>query len=111
MSKDLTYYKKLLNFMAMWLYIADYRGEYEEMMDSQNRDWDGPELNDMLRENWKHLVEGLELEPWNDGQHYGDCTRIPVTCLRCVIDEYYERADIEIAKCFEETEDEQREGS
>jgi hypothetical protein len=77
---ELEAYKKLLNFMAMWIYIADFRGEYEEMMDSQKKEWDGP--------------------------HHGDCTKAPMICLRCLIDEYYKQADIEIAECFKEIENE-----
>jgi hypothetical protein len=41
------------------------------------------------------------LEEWKKEVHYGDCTKAPITCNRCVADEAYRRADALVAELKE----------
>lgn len=34
----------------------------------------------------------LDDDEWGDGRHEGDCTKKPFTCHRCLVEDYYERA-------------------
>ena len=46
----------------------------------------------------RRIEKSLDEEPWADGKHEGDCTKQPMTCIRCMI----EGAEDEARKRFEE---------
>lgn len=42
---------------------------------------------------WMRRYEtALNEEPWVDGKHCGDCTKQPMSCARCFIESYEEKA-------------------
>jgi len=42
---------------------------------------------------FKLFTENIETEEcWKDGKHCGDCTHVPATCMRCLVEDYRERA-------------------
>lgn len=42
---------------------------------------------------WLKWKRALLFEPYADGQHFGDCTKEPQTCMRCLVEDYYRQAD------------------
>lgn len=43
---------------------------------------------DDCRDWWEWLVGMLDDEPWKDGKHLGDCTKVAATCFRCIAEQY-----------------------
>jgi hypothetical protein len=42
---------------------------------------------------FKGFIKVMEEEDcWKDGKHSGDCTKVPATCFRCLVEEYRSRA-------------------
>lgn len=42
---------------------------------------------------FKGFVKVMEEEDcWKDGKHCGDCTKVPATCFRCLVEDYRARA-------------------
>ena len=36
---------------------------------------------------WDKLLVSIEIDPmWSEGKHCGDCTKEPMTCMRCYVD-------------------------
>lgn len=50
-------------------------------------DTDGRSIEE-VKEIWKSYFESVKTEEcWKDGKHCGDCTKIPMTCNRCMCEE------------------------
>jgi hypothetical protein len=43
---------------------------------------------------WKQLNDSLKERPFKNGQHYGDCMKIPMTCTRCFIERFEKLAKL-----------------
>lgn len=44
----------------------------------------------------RKLFDGLDTDPtWGNGRHEGDCTKVPFTCCRCLVEDYIHRARTE----------------
>jgi hypothetical protein len=48
--------------------------------------FDFPSLDKAL-ENWDGIKEWLDKPPWDNGQHCGDCTKVPTRCFRCLVED------------------------
>jgi len=90
--------KKLIDLIAKWIFIADHRWEVENALYEKGVNYDIDEINDEIEILWKKCLKALKEEPWSNGRHHGDCTQLPVTCFRCMIEDYYRRAREEIVK-------------
>ena len=90
--------KRYIDLLAKWIFIADQRWEIEEWLEHDGREYDTDDVNDICIELWIKHLNALNEDPWANGQHYGDCTQVPMACFRCIVDEYYERAEEEIKK-------------
>lgn len=74
---------RLDEVVALLLTIEDECAE--QFMDEHARDHrDFAES----REWWGRVVKSLEASP----EHCGDCTNVPMTCTRCLVEDYRERA-------------------
>jgi len=91
-------FKRWVDLLAKWIFIADQRWEVEDFLDREGREYDSEDVNDMIVELWIKHLQALQEDPWANGRHYGDCTQVPMSCFRCIVDEYYERAEKEIKK-------------
>ncbi len=45
---------------------------------------------------FRQIATGIEEDskdnPWINGQHYGDCTGVPMSCNRCIVEDLRKRA-------------------
>lgn len=89
---------RYVDLLAKWIFIADQRWEVEQFLDDEGREYDTDEVNDIITELWIKHLGALKEDPWANGQHYGDCTQVPMSCFRCIVDEYYKRAEEEIER-------------
>ena len=89
---------RYVDLLAKWMFIADQRWEIEDFLENEGRDYSSNYVNELIVELWIKHLNALNEEPWANGQHYGDCTQVPMSCFRCIVDEYYEKAEREIRK-------------
>jgi hypothetical protein len=89
---------RYVDLLAKWIFIADQRWEIEDFLDRDGRDYDDEYVNEIIIELWIKHLNALKEEPWVNGQHYGDCTQVPMSCFRCIVDDYYKRAEEEIKR-------------
>lgn len=72
---------RLLDAIAFTLYLQTWLDDYEKTSDL------GDESLRRLRAKWvDEFLPGLQ------GEHCGDCTKVPAPCLRCVMDEWFSEA-------------------
>lgn len=87
--------EKIIDILAKWIFIADSRWEIEDALDDTGQDFDDDEVNEIASNMWLKHLRALSEEPWSDGKHCGDCTNVPMSCFRCIVDEYYKKAEEE----------------
>jgi hypothetical protein len=69
--------------------------------DTDVMDIDSIPIYDVIRM-WRDWKEMLNKEPWVSEKHYGDCTRVPMTCHRCLMGAYEELAEKAVNKSHSE---------
>jgi hypothetical protein len=40
------------------------------------------------RKFWDQLYDSLNERPFRNGQHYGDCVKVPCSCTRCFLENF-----------------------
>jgi len=92
-----------IDLLAKWMFIADQRSEVECWMEEDKKAWTSDEVNNIIIDQWNNYLKALNEEPWKDGKHEGDCTTVPMTCIRCLVERYYKCAKEEVEKLFNES--------
>jgi hypothetical protein len=74
--------KRQVDIIAGLLFVIDWLGDYVEDPDNHEK-----HVEYLFNEKW---IE--QFLPMKDSEHNGDCTKAPMTCLRCYGDKLYEIA-------------------
>ena len=79
---------------AVFFFLEDYTMQFLDNTKFSELDGVFPEWDDFetARMAYSNFVNELDNKPWNDGQHCGDCTNVPFTCTRCLVEGYREPA-------------------
>ena len=78
--------EKTIDRIAFALFYQDYI--WDNDIDNS---LDYKEIESALKM-WNQLISALNEPPWDNGKHMGDCTDVPITCTRCVIEEFFSKA-------------------
>lgn len=83
--------KHIDEIAAAFFFLEDYAGRFDPSESNYIPEYEN--LED-AREMFFRQVNSLDSPPWERGKHYGDCTNVPMTCNRCLVDDYRTRAKI-----------------
>ena len=78
--------EEVLEKISFALFYADYTWEHGVPMDRLE------ECMPKVLERWNIYKESLNKPPWSNDRHSGDCTKEPIACKRCIIEEYRDPA-------------------
>ena len=80
-------YNEVRDRLAFALYYSDYVWEHDLRYPV------GPREVECALRMWNGYIKSINKEPWAYGEHAGDCTKEPMACFRCLVEEFYEDAD------------------
>lgn len=69
---------------TLWTSNVTYKGENVTV----KKDTDGKTLDEIVTK-WTDWIKYTESsDTWKDGHHCGDCTKVPMTCFRCLCESH-----------------------
>lgn len=86
------------------MYLEDLACTAALHLEDKCKDYEGDFENyQNCRDVFQETLEQLDIEPWKDGKHFGDCTRFACSCARCEYETWLEAARKEIRKYMQKS--------
>lgn len=69
--------------LALLIFMSDWLGDYDITLYDMS-----PKEATLLKEKWNN-----DFLPALNTEHYGDCVKVPMTCIRCYVETIMKKAD------------------